>query len=147
MFRILNETGRVYGDRSGVALEEPRLVAHVLEQLPEAGFTDSDLEAIPLLTDQERCELFGTGQQQSSTFSAPTPPPAADIDEWLSPINLHLDEWSCSSDTTRSMQHYDGSPNDRRFSRHLGEVTGRNRAENLAAAWQIAKSLMLVPSP
>nr|MDT0523009.1 hypothetical protein [Streptomyces sp. DSM 41633] len=45
------------------------------------------------------------------------------------------------------MQHYDGSPNDRRFSRHLGEVTGRNRAENLAAAWQIAKSLMLVPSP
>lgn len=109
MFRILNETGRVYGDRSGVALEEPRLVAHVLEQLTEAGFADSDLEAIPLLTDQERYELFGTGQQQSST-SAPTPPPAAEIDEWLSPINLHLDEWSCSSDTTRSMQHYDGSP-------------------------------------
>lgn len=67
MFRILNETGRVYGDRPGVAVEKPRLVAHVLDQLSEAGFNDSDLEAITLLTKEERWELFGSGQQQSNT--------------------------------------------------------------------------------
>jgi hypothetical protein len=36
--------------------------------------------------------------------------------------------------------------NNCRQSRHLGEVAGRNRAENLAAAWKIAKNLGLVAS-
>jgi Zn-dependent peptidase ImmA (M78 family) len=70
MFRILNETGRVYGDRPGVAHEEPKLVTHILDQLTEAGFNDSDLDTVTLLTDEERIELFGAGQQQTRA-SAP----------------------------------------------------------------------------
>ncbi|WP_418003521.1 ImmA/IrrE family metallo-endopeptidase [Mycobacterium sp. PDNC021] len=66
MFRILNETGRAYGDRPGVDREEPRLVGHVLDQLTEAGFNERDLDTITLLTNEERIATFGAAQQQTS---------------------------------------------------------------------------------
>ncbi|KAA0085572.1 ImmA/IrrE family metallo-endopeptidase [Mycolicibacterium sp. P9-64] len=70
MFRILNETGRVYGDRPGVDREEPRLVGHILDELTEAGFKESDLDAITLLTNDERTEMFGTARRPTRE---PTP--------------------------------------------------------------------------
>ncbi|MBN7560197.1 XRE family transcriptional regulator [Mycobacteroides abscessus] len=59
MFRLLNETGRIYGSRSGVAEEVPALVGAVLEQLAAAGYTSGELDNITLLDGTQRAALFG----------------------------------------------------------------------------------------
>lgn len=64
MFRLLNETGRIYGPRPGVAEEYPQLTKSVLEQLVAAGYTTSELDDITLLTDAQRAALFGTVTDQ-----------------------------------------------------------------------------------
>lgn len=56
--RLLTETGRVDGPRPGVAEEHPALVAAVLEQLTEAGYTDREVDDISLLTSTQRAALF-----------------------------------------------------------------------------------------
>lgn len=66
MFRLLNETGRMYGPRPGVADEEPKLTAAVLEQLTAAGYTASELDEITLLTSTQRAELFQIASDQPS---------------------------------------------------------------------------------
>jgi len=58
MFRLLNETGRMYGVRPGVAEEQPRLTAAVLDQLLAAGYTTQEVDNISLLTGTERAALF-----------------------------------------------------------------------------------------
>lgn len=64
MFRLLNETGRMYGPRPGVADEEPQLTSSVLEQLESAGYTTSELDDITLLTNTQRAALFGIAGDQ-----------------------------------------------------------------------------------
>ncbi|RIS00117.1 Putative DNA-binding helix-turn-helix protein [Mycobacteroides abscessus subsp. abscessus] len=59
MFRLLNETGRMYGPRPGVAAESPKLASAVLEQLTQAGYTSGELDHITLLTTEQRAALFG----------------------------------------------------------------------------------------
>ncbi|BBZ09676.1 hypothetical protein MDOR_38450 [Mycolicibacterium doricum] len=54
MFRLLNETGRMYGPRPGVADEEPPLISSVPEQLITSGYTTSELDEICLLADKRR---------------------------------------------------------------------------------------------
>ena len=66
MFRLLNETGRMYGARPGVAEEEPKLTSAVLEQLMTAGYSTSELDEITLLTSKQRAELFRTAGDQPS---------------------------------------------------------------------------------
>lgn len=58
MFRLLNETGRMYGPRPGVAEEHPTLTRAVLEQLIAVGYTSSEVDEITLLTSTQRAELF-----------------------------------------------------------------------------------------
>lgn len=60
MFRLLNETGRMYGPRPGVPEERPQLAKSVLEQLRQAGYTSAELDDITLLTASQRATLFGT---------------------------------------------------------------------------------------
>ena len=60
MFRLLNETGRMYGPRPGVAEEVPQLVGTVLDQLTAAGYTSNELDDITLLTSAQRGALFGS---------------------------------------------------------------------------------------
>ena len=67
MFRLLNETGRMYGPRPGVAEEEPKLVTSVLEQLMTAGYTTSEVDEITLLTSAQRADLFKTASDQPVT--------------------------------------------------------------------------------
>ncbi|WP_457134862.1 XRE family transcriptional regulator [Mycobacteroides abscessus] len=59
MFRLLNETGRMYGPRPGVAEESPKLASAVLEQLTQAGYASGELDHITLLTTEQRATLFG----------------------------------------------------------------------------------------
>lgn len=59
MFRLLNETGRMYGPRPGVAQETPELTASVLAQLVTDGYTSTELDDITLLSDGQRAALFG----------------------------------------------------------------------------------------
>jgi len=66
MFRLLNETGRMYGARPGFAEEEPKLTSAVLEQLMTAGYSTSELDEITLLTSKQRAELFRTAGDQPS---------------------------------------------------------------------------------
>ena len=42
-----------------MAEERPALVAAVLEQLTEAGYTESEVDDISLLTSAQRAALFG----------------------------------------------------------------------------------------
>ena len=64
MFRLLNETGRMYGPCPGVAEEMPRLVGDVLNsQLAAGGFTASELDDITLLTGAQRGALFGVSDR------------------------------------------------------------------------------------
>lgn len=67
MYRMLNETGRMYGPRPGVPAEEPKLISSVLEQLVVAGYTSGELDEITLLTDTQRAALFGVAGEQSGT--------------------------------------------------------------------------------
>lgn len=67
MFRLLNETGRMYGPRPGVAAEEPTLTRSVLEQLVVAGYTTTEVDEITLLTSTQRADLFGTATDQRVT--------------------------------------------------------------------------------
>jgi Zn-dependent peptidase ImmA (M78 family)/transcriptional regulator with XRE-family HTH domain len=67
MFRLLNETGRMYGPRPGVADEEPKLTSSVLEQLTVAGYATSELDEITLLTSAQRTDLFQTAGDQPAT--------------------------------------------------------------------------------
>jgi Zn-dependent peptidase ImmA (M78 family) len=67
MFRMLNETGRMYGPRPGVAAEEPTLTRSVLEQLVVAGYTTTEVDEITLLTSTQRADLFGTATDQRVT--------------------------------------------------------------------------------
>ena len=64
MFRLLNETGRMYGPRPGVAAEEPTLTRSVLEQLVVAGYTTTEVDEITLLTSAQRADLFRTVSDQ-----------------------------------------------------------------------------------
>lgn len=66
MFRLLNETGRMYGPRPGVAEDGPQLVTAVLEQLTTAGYTTSELDEITLLTNTQRADLFQIAGDQPS---------------------------------------------------------------------------------
>ena len=67
MFRLLNETGRIYGPRPGVAEEHPQLTKSVLGQLTSAGYITSELDEITLLTSTQRAALFGIiGDQPGS---------------------------------------------------------------------------------
>ncbi len=67
MFRLLNETGRMYGPRAGVADEKPKLTAAVLEQLVEAGYAVDEIDDITLLTSAQRADLFQTAADQPSS--------------------------------------------------------------------------------
>jgi Zn-dependent peptidase ImmA (M78 family) len=67
MFRLLNETGRMYGPRPGVSDEEPKLTSSVLEQLMAAGYTATELDEITLLTSTQRADLFQTASDQPVT--------------------------------------------------------------------------------
>ncbi|CCK57999.1 ImmA/IrrE family metallo-endopeptidase [Mycobacterium canetti] len=67
MFRLLNETGRIYGPRPGVAEERPQLARAVLEQLTAAGYTTSELDEITLLTSTQRADLFQIAGDQPGT--------------------------------------------------------------------------------
>ena len=67
MFRLLNETGRIYGPRPGVAQEEPTLAHDVLNQLTAAGYTTNELDDITLLTSAQRADLFHTASDQAAT--------------------------------------------------------------------------------
>jgi Zn-dependent peptidase ImmA (M78 family) len=67
MFRLLNETGRMYGPRPGVAEESPKLTNAVLEQLTAAGYTTSEIDDITLLTSTQRAALFHTASDQPGT--------------------------------------------------------------------------------
>lgn len=67
MFRLLNETGRMYGPRPGVAEEDPKLTSAVLEQLTAAGYTTSELDEITLLTSTQRADLFHIAGDQPGT--------------------------------------------------------------------------------
>lgn len=58
MFRLLNETGRIYGPRPGVSEEHPELVGAVLEQLVTAGYTTNEIDDITLLSSTQRANLF-----------------------------------------------------------------------------------------
>lgn len=58
MFRLLNETGRMYGPRLGVAAEQPTLTRHLLEQLSIGGYSDAELDDITLLSGRQRADLF-----------------------------------------------------------------------------------------
>lgn len=60
LFRALNETGRIYGPRPGVAAEEPRLVRKILEQLTASGYSRHEIDELSLLDATERSRLFGT---------------------------------------------------------------------------------------
>ena len=64
IYRLLNETGRMYGPRPGVAGEQPKLVTAVLEQLTTAGYTTSELDEITLLTSAQRADLFHATSDQ-----------------------------------------------------------------------------------
>ncbi len=64
MYRLLNETGRMYGPRPGVAAEEPKLVSSVLEQLEAVGYTTAEIDEITLLTSRQRAELLHTVNDQ-----------------------------------------------------------------------------------
>jgi hypothetical protein len=67
-FPALNETGRMYGPRLGVAEEHPKLTSAVLEQLTAVGYTTtSELDEITLLTSTQRADLFQTAGEQLST--------------------------------------------------------------------------------
>ncbi|EIU06073.1 helix-turn-helix family protein [Mycobacteroides abscessus 5S-0422] len=67
MFRLLNETGRMYGPRPGVAQEDPKLVGAVLEQLAQSGYTAEELDDITLLTSTQRAALFQTARDTPAT--------------------------------------------------------------------------------
>jgi Zn-dependent peptidase ImmA (M78 family) len=67
MFRLLNETGRVYGPRPGVAEEHAALTKSVLEQLASSGYTTSELDDLTLLTNAQRAVLFGIAGEQSGS--------------------------------------------------------------------------------
>ncbi|MBN2447908.1 MAG: ImmA/IrrE family metallo-endopeptidase [Phycisphaerae bacterium] len=67
MFRLLNETGRMYGTRPGVTEDGPSLTKSVLEQLTSAGYTTSEIDEITLLTTTQRATLFGSTSEQSGT--------------------------------------------------------------------------------
>lgn len=64
MFRLLNETGRMYGPRPGVTEESPTLVKAVLEQLVRAGYSATELDDITLLTSTQRAGMFGSEADQ-----------------------------------------------------------------------------------
>ena len=59
MFRLLNETGRMYGTRPGVPTETPELARDVLAQLATDGYSPDELDALTLLTADSRTSLFG----------------------------------------------------------------------------------------
>jgi len=65
MFRLLNETGRMYGIRPGVPAEQPKLAGAVLDQLLAAGYTPREVDNISLLTGTERAALFQAADPQS----------------------------------------------------------------------------------
>lgn len=67
MFRQLNESGRMYGDRPGVPHEVPRLAAHLLDHMEKAGYNTAELDQITLLSAQQRIELFGQRSQTQTT--------------------------------------------------------------------------------
>lgn len=67
MFRLLNETGRMYGPRPGVAEEYTTFTKSVLEQLETAGYTASEIDDITLLTAAQRAALFGTVADRPGT--------------------------------------------------------------------------------
>lgn len=64
MFRLLNETGRMYGPRPGVMEERPKFTGAVLEQLVQAGYTGTELDEITLLTSSQRADLFQIADDQ-----------------------------------------------------------------------------------
>jgi Zn-dependent peptidase ImmA (M78 family) len=67
MFRLFNETGRMYGPRPGSVEECPELVRAVLEQLTTAGYTTSELGEITLLTSTQRADRFQIAGEQPGT--------------------------------------------------------------------------------
>jgi Zn-dependent peptidase ImmA (M78 family)/transcriptional regulator with XRE-family HTH domain len=67
MFRLLNETGRMYGPRPGVAEEHSKLTRAVLEQLTAVGYTITEVDEITLLTATQRADLFHTADDQPAT--------------------------------------------------------------------------------
>lgn len=67
MFRLLNETGRMYGTRPGVPEETARLTGAVLEQLAAAGYSCSELDDITLLTSGQRATLFQIRDDKPAT--------------------------------------------------------------------------------
>lgn len=66
MFRLLNETGRIYGARPGVSEEHPKLVGAVLEQLVTAGYTTNEIDDITLLSSTQRADLFQIAGDRSA---------------------------------------------------------------------------------
>lgn len=69
LFRVLNETGRMYAQRPGVAEENPTLAQDLVDELSASGFTAIDLDELSLIDPAARGRLFGSRTTKSKTGS------------------------------------------------------------------------------
>jgi Zn-dependent peptidase ImmA (M78 family)/transcriptional regulator with XRE-family HTH domain len=59
MFRLLNDSGRLYGERGGVDREKASLIDRFVSGLSGAGYEPAEIDTITLANDQQRADAFG----------------------------------------------------------------------------------------